>query len=158
MAMSAGTTYRGVADETHGGGQPLIMPDRDASPSRSARPVPSFCHQVPPRRGGPPASSARGHAPHSKPKSPQTTGQDGCRGLRSTPVDVALVFLSQSGPNPIMPESSEFLWGMVSVALFLVPVVVAVLAVRYLIQTRRAAESAALEAAALREEFLQRRS
>jgi hypothetical protein len=66
-------------------------------------------------------------------------------------------------PHRVRPRADHagerrIIWGIVSVALLLVPVAVAVLAVRYLIQTRRAAESAALEAAALREEFRQRRS
>jgi hypothetical protein len=74
-------------------------------------------------------------------------------------VNVALIFLSQSGsPNPIVPENGGFIWGMVSVALLLMLLLTAVLGVRYLIQTRRAAERAAFEAAALREEFRQQRS
>lgn len=72
-------------------------------------------------------------------------------------MDVALLLLIQSdGANPIMPAPSEVIWSVVSVAVLLVPVVIAVLVVRYLIGTRRIAEGAASEAASLRQELGQR--
>lgn len=71
-------------------------------------------------------------------------------------MDAALLLLAQSdGPNPIMPATGEIVWAVVSVALLLVPVLIAVLAVRYLIGTRRIAERAAAEAAAVRQELAQ---
>jgi hypothetical protein len=91
-------------------------------------------HQVPPHRRWTQPPRREVTLPF-KPKSPQTTGQDRCPGLRSPLVNVASVLIGQSGPNPIMPENGEFIWGIVSVALLLVPVVFAVLVVRYLIQS-----------------------
>ena len=60
------------------------------------------------------------------------------------------------GPGPIQPAPAEAVWGVVSIALLLIPFVIAVLVVRYSIGTRRIAERAAAEAAALRQELGQR--
>ena len=73
-------------------------------------------------------------------------------------VDAALFLLAQTnGPGPIQPAPAEAVWGVVSIALLLIPFVVAVLVVRYSIGTRRIAERAAAEAAALRDEVGRRR-
>ena len=73
-------------------------------------------------------------------------------------MEVALFLLAQTdGPNPIQPATGEAVWGVVSIALLLIPLVVAVLVVRYSIGTRRIAEQAAAEAAARRQEVGQRR-
>ena len=72
-------------------------------------------------------------------------------------VDAALIFLAQTdGPGPVLPSTAEAVWGVVSFALLLIPFVIAVLVVRYSIGTRRIAERAAAEAAALRQEVAQR--
>ena len=72
-------------------------------------------------------------------------------------VDAALFLLAQTdGPNPIQPAPAEAVWGLVSIALLLIPFVIAVLVVRYSIGTRRIAERAAAEAASLRQEVDQR--
>ena len=72
-------------------------------------------------------------------------------------VDAALFLWAQTdGPNPIQPATGEVVWGAVSIALLLIPFVIAVLVVRYSIGTRRIAERAAAEAAALRQEVGQR--
>lgn len=72
-------------------------------------------------------------------------------------VDAALYLLAQTeGPGPIQPAPAEAVWGVVSIALLLIPFVVAVLVIRYAIGTRRIAERAAAEVAALRQEVGQR--
>ena len=72
-------------------------------------------------------------------------------------MDAALFLLAQTdGPGPIQPAPAEAVWGVVSIALMLIPVVIVVLIVRYSIGTRRIAERAAAEAAALRQEVGQR--
>lgn len=69
-------------------------------------------------------------------------------------MDVALRLLAQSdGPGEILPATNEGLWGIVSIGLLLASILIPVLVVRYWIVTRRIAESAASEAAALREEL-----
>ena len=52
-----------------------------------------------------------------------------------------------------MPATNEALWGIVSVVLLIALIAIPVLVVRYWIVTRRIAESAASEAAALRQEL-----
>ncbi|HEV2808834.1 MAG TPA: hypothetical protein VGV93_00365 [Acidimicrobiales bacterium] len=73
-------------------------------------------------------------------------------------MDLALLFVAaqSDAPNQISPELNEAVWGAVSVGLMLAPVVLALLLARYLVATRRAAESAASESAALRRELRHR--
>ncbi len=75
------------------------------------------------------------------------------------PVDVFLLFLAQAeSHNPIVPESSEALWSSVGAALASALLVLAVImAGRFLLATRRAAERAASEVTALRRELTERK-
>lgn len=69
-------------------------------------------------------------------------------------VHAAFVLLAQQdAPDPILPETNDWMWSVTSIIAVLIPVVVVILLVRYLVATRRIAESAAAESRALREEL-----